>query len=388
VQCLTQDMQVPADAEIIIEGYVDPDEDFILEGPFGDHTGYYSLADYYPKFHITAITHRKDAIYPATIVGIPPQEDAWIGKATERIFLAPIKMTMVPEIVDMVLPVEGVFHNLVIVKIRKDYPGQALKVMNSLWGAGQMMFTKMMVVVDGDVDIHNNLEVAKYISENTDPSNDFMFTQGPSDVLDHSCSRMAFGGKMGLDATKKLPEEIPNNKQPQQINSSSINISAVKTLFPEITDINDSILKLGISLVFIAVKKNRKDHVKELSEKIFHLDDFKNVKLVIFLEHTLEVGDIADAVWRFSNNVDPRRDNFIYSSSGLNEVNHIAFDGTRKTKEFDGFDRDWPNILSSDEATINRVDEIWDKLGLGPFLKSPSLKYRKQLYKGGAVVEE
>ncbi|MFM7900580.1 MAG: UbiD family decarboxylase domain-containing protein, partial [Bacteroidota bacterium] len=156
VQCITQDMQVPADVDFVIEGYVDPEEDFILEGPFGDHTGYYSLADYYPRFHITAITHRRDAVYTATIVGIPPQEDAWIGKATERIFLAPIKMTMVPEIVDMVLPVEGVFHNLVIVKIRKEYPGQALKVMNSLWGAGQMMFTKMMVVVDADVDIHDN----------------------------------------------------------------------------------------------------------------------------------------------------------------------------------------------------------------------------------------
>ena len=122
VQCLTQDVQVPADADIIIEGYVDPQEEFILEGPFGDHTGYYSLADYYPRFHITCITHRKNAVYPATIVGIPPQEDAWIGKATERIFLVPIKMTMVPEIVDMVMPVEGVFHNLVIVKIKKEYP--------------------------------------------------------------------------------------------------------------------------------------------------------------------------------------------------------------------------------------------------------------------------
>lgn len=127
VQCLTQDVQVPADADIIIEGYVDPSEEFILEGPFGDHTGYYSLADYYPRFHITAITHRKNAVYPATIVGIPPQEDAWIGKATERIFLVPIKMTMVPEITDMVMPVEGVFHNLVIVKINKEFPDRLQK---------------------------------------------------------------------------------------------------------------------------------------------------------------------------------------------------------------------------------------------------------------------
>ena len=207
VQCLTIDAQVPADADIILEGYIDPNEEFILEGPFGDHTGYYSLADYYPRFHITCITHRRDAVYPATIVGIPPQEDAWLGKATERIFLVPIKMTMVPEIVDMVMPVEGVFHNLVIVKIKKEYPGQAIKVMHSLWGAGQMMFTKMMIVVDGDVNIHNNEEVARYISQNFDPGNDVMFTQGPVDVLDHSCSVMAFGGKVGIDGTRKLTEE-------------------------------------------------------------------------------------------------------------------------------------------------------------------------------------
>jgi len=388
VKCITQDMYVPADADIIIEGYVDPDEDFILEGPFGDHTGYYSLADYYPKFHITAITHRKDAVYPATIVGIPPQEDAWIGKATERIFLAPIKMTMVPEIIDMILPVEGVFHNLVIVKIRKEYPGQALKVMNSLWGAGQMMFTKMMIVVDEHVNIHDQLEVARYISENTDPFSDFTFSQGPTDVLDHSCSRMAFGGKMGLDATKKLPEEIQSVENYLPVSISGIDKTQILSTFPEIKAINDSLLSSGISMVFIAVEKNKRNHLRELSSQIFQNPNFKQIKVVIFLEHTLEVDDIADAVWRFANNVDPRRDHFVYKDESGNGVNHIAFDGTRKTREHDGFERDWPNILASDEKTISRIDEIWDKLGLGPFVKSPSLKYRKQLYKGGAVVSE
>lgn len=388
VKCITQDMYVPADADIIIEGYVDPDEDFILEGPFGDHTGYYSLADYYPKFHITAITHRKDAVYPATIVGIPPQEDAWIGKATERIFLAPIKMTMVPEIIDMILPVEGVFHNLVIVKIRKEYPGQALKVMNSLWGAGQMMFTKMMIVVDEHVNIHDQLEVARYISENTDPFSDFTFSQGPTDVLDHSCSRMAFGGKMGLDATKKLPEEIQSVENYLALSISGIDKTQIRSAFPEIKAINDSLLSSGISMVFIAVEKNKRNHVRDLSSQIFQNPNFKQIKVVIFLEHTLEVDDIADAVWRFANNVDPRRDHFVYKDETGNGVNHIAFDGTRKTREHDGFERDWPNILASDEKTISRIDEIWDKLGLGPFVKSPSLKYRKQLYKGGAVVSE
>ncbi|HKR07296.1 MAG TPA: menaquinone biosynthesis decarboxylase [Bacteroidia bacterium] len=389
VKCLTQEMFVPADADIIIEGYIDSNEEFILEGPFGDHTGYYSLADYYPRFHITAITHRKDAIYPATIVGIPPQEDAWIGKATERIFLAPIKMTMVPEIVDMVLPVEGVFHNLVIVKINKEYPGQAIKVMNSLWGAGQMMFTKMMVVVDGDVNIQNNTEVAKYISENVNPSADIIFTQGPTDVLDHSCSRMAFGGKMGIDATKKFPEEIIQKAEDrrQKAEDNQLQISNIKVIFPEIKDVNTSLLESGISLVFIAVEKKRKNHLKELTEQLFSLEEFRQVKVLIYLDHTIDIIDIADAVWRFSNNVDPKRDHFVFENKGIKSSSHIAFDGTRKTKDLDGFERDWPNILASDEATIKRVDEIWDKLGLGKFISSPSLKYRKQLYKGGAIAQ-
>src|SRR6185369_10061682 len=207
VKCLTNEMEVPSDADFIIEGYVDPGEEYLLEGPFGDHTGYYSLADFYPKFHITCITHKKNAIYPSTIVGIPPQEDAWLGKATERIFLAPIKMTLIPEIVDMELPIEGVFHNLTIVKIKKEYSGQAQKVTNAMWGAGQMMFNKMLIVVDESVDIHNYEEVAKVISENVDPQQDIFFSQGPMDVLDHSCSKFAFGGKMCVDATKKFAEE-------------------------------------------------------------------------------------------------------------------------------------------------------------------------------------
>lgn len=387
VKCITQDMYVPADVDFVIEGYVDPQEELILEGPFGDHTGYYSLADYYPKFHITAITHRKNAIYPATIVGIPPQEDAWIGKATERIFLAPIKMTMVPEIVDMILPVEGVFHNLVIVKIKKEYPGQALKVMNSLWGAGQMMFTKMMIVVDGDVNIHDSAEVARYISENTDAGTDFLYTQGPTDVLDHSCSRMAFGGKMGLDATKKLPEEKIFDFQTKE-RVTSVSSAEIQSRYPEIKAVNASLNQLGISLVFLTIEKQKKNHIREICNDLFELPSLKTTKVVIFLEHTLDVTDIADAVWRFANNFDPKRDHHTLMATSEGEVNHVVFDGTRKTKAFDGFDRDWPNILASDETTIARIDAIWDHLGLGPFLKSPSLKYRPQLYEGGAVVKE
>ncbi|MBL7928956.1 MAG: menaquinone biosynthesis decarboxylase [Bacteroidia bacterium] len=389
VKCLTQDMYVPADADLIIEGYIDPNEEFILEGPFGDHTGYYSLADYYPKFHITCITHRKDAIYPSTIVGIPPQEDAWIGKATERIFLAPIKMMMVPEVVDMVLPVEGVFHNLAIVKINKEFPGQAVKVMHSLWGAGQMMFTKMMIIVDGNVNIHNNEEVAKYISRNADAGFDFHFTQGPADVLDHSCSAMAFGGKLGIDATQKLPEELwgRNASEEKPKIESAVIQKEITSSFPEIKSLNASLVQMEIPIVFVTIQKNRKNHVRELANAVFRLPSMRGIKILICLEPETELTFIADAVWRFANNLDPKRDSIFIAATTTDEVNHLAFDATRKTKEHDGFERDWPNILVSDDATIKRIDLLWNTLGLGKLIASPSLRYKKQAYQGGAVAE-
>lgn len=357
-----------------------------MEGPFGDHTGYYSLADLYPKFHITAITHRKNAVYPATIVGIPPQEDAWIGKATERIFLTPMKMTIVPEIKDMELPIEGIFHNITIIKIEKTYPGQGPKVMNAMWGAGQMMLNKMLIVVDEDIDIHNYTEVAICVSENVDPQIDFHFSQGPIDVLDHSCSKMAFGGKMGIDATKKYDEELRTKDYLNVSPPHDLDKESLMDQFSEIKDINDSLLKTGISLVIIAVEKKRIHHIQELNESLFAIPQFQHVKMIIFLEHTIDISHLGDVVWRFTNNIDPNRDSFIIPAIDKNSISHVGFDGTRKTKEMDDFDREWPNIIVMDETTINNVDEKWDKLGLGSFIESPSVRYRKQLYKGGAVV--
>jgi 4-hydroxy-3-polyprenylbenzoate decarboxylase len=206
VKCETNDLEVPANSDFVIEGYVDPREPLRDEGPFGDHTGYYTLPEPYPVFHITAITHRKDAIYPATIVGIPPMEDFYIGGASVKIFLPIFKMNF-PEIVDIALPAEGVFHNLVFVSIKKTYPMQAYKIMHGLWGMGQMMFSKYIVVVDADVDVHNTSEVLFHLCANTDPQRDSLFTKGPSDVLDHATSEIAMGSKMGMDATKKLPGE-------------------------------------------------------------------------------------------------------------------------------------------------------------------------------------
>jgi 4-hydroxy-3-polyprenylbenzoate decarboxylase len=206
VKCETNDLEVPANADFVIEGYVDPTEPLREEGPFGDHTGYYTLPEPYPVFHVTAITHRKDAVYPATIVGIPPMEDFYMGGASVKLFLPIFKMNF-PEIVDIALPAEGVFHNLVFVSIKKTYPMQAYKIMHGLWGMGQMMFTKYIVVVDADVNVHNTSEVLFRLCANTDPQRDSIFTKGPADVLDHATSEIASGSKLGIDATKKLPGE-------------------------------------------------------------------------------------------------------------------------------------------------------------------------------------
>jgi 4-hydroxy-3-polyprenylbenzoate decarboxylase len=219
VQCVTNNLEVPADADFVLEGYVDPAEPLRVEGPFGDHTGYYSLADSYPAFHLTAITHRKDAVYPATIVGMPPMEDFYMGGASVKLFLPVFKMTF-PELVDLALPAEGVFHNLVFVSIRKTYPMQAYKIMHGLWGMGQMMFTKYIVVVDEDVNVHNTSEVLFRLCATTDPQRDALFTKGPADALDHATSQFAVGSKMGLDATRKLPGEGFHREWPPLIKMS------------------------------------------------------------------------------------------------------------------------------------------------------------------------
>ncbi|HEV2114406.1 MAG TPA: UbiD family decarboxylase [Terriglobales bacterium] len=205
VKCETVDLEVPATAEYVLEGYVNLDE-LRTEGPFGDHTGFYSLEDEYPVFHVTCMTHRKDPIYATTIVGKPPMEDAWMGKAVERIFL-PMMRLNIPELVDINMPVEGIFHNLMIVSIRKSYPGQARKVMNAIWSLGQAMFTKVIVVVDEDVDVQDLREVALKALNHIDPERDLQFTLGPVDSLDHASRLPDYGSKMGIDATRKWASE-------------------------------------------------------------------------------------------------------------------------------------------------------------------------------------
>ena len=216
VKCLTVDIEVPANSDIVIEGYVDPAEPLRREGPFGDHTGFYSLADQYPAFHVTAITHRKAPIYPTTIVGRPPMEDAYLGKATERLFLPLLRVTL-PEIVDMNLPIHGVFHNLAIIAIKKEYPGHARKVMHALWGLGQMMFTKTLIVVDHDVNIQDLSEVTWITGNHIDPRRDVLFVDGPVDVLDHAAPVLGFGSKIGIDATRKWRTEGFEREWPDAI---------------------------------------------------------------------------------------------------------------------------------------------------------------------------
>ena len=387
VKCISQpDVEVPADADFVIEGYVDPAEEPVWEGPFGDHTGYYSLPDWYPSFHVTAITHKKNPVYPATIVGIPPQEDAWLGKATERIFLAPMKMMMIPEITDMEMPVEGVFHNLVIAQIRKEYAGHAQKVMSAMWGAGQMMFNKILVLVDEGVSITDYKSLAQYVFKNLNPATDIAFAQGPMDVLDHSCSKLGFGGKMCIDGTKKFPEET-DERYLFPSDRPSFPENDLLHAFPEIRNINSQLLELDIPCLLVSVIKKRKDQIRELHQALAaHLHVVCPVKLILYIDERINPKDLPVALWRFCNNLDPRRDHSLYEGKQESKLSAcMGLDGTTKTEALDDFQRDWPNIIVANDQTIAAVDQKWASLGLGDFIPSPSLAFRDQLYGTEAV---
>ncbi|MDR2962253.1 MAG: menaquinone biosynthesis decarboxylase [Bacteroidales bacterium] len=334
VKCLTNDLYVPADADFIIEGYVDPAEEKFLEGPFGDHTGFYSLPDYYPLFHVTCITHRKNAIYPATIVGIPPMEDAWIGKATERIFLAPIRLLLLPEMIDYAMPFEGVAHNLVIAKIRKTYAGQAFKVMNTLWGAGQMMFNKCLIVVSEECDIHNPQEVLAAILQHCSIAHDILISQGPLDVLDHAAPLTGFGSKIGFDATEKTLEHRNALSQTYCLQAQDIH-----TPFAEIAP---------------QAQEN----------------------FTIVHDNTLESTDFASITWHVLNNIDPQNDCTIIHTSRL------VIDG--RTKIPTTAAREWPTPVVSPLEIVESVDARWKELFTTPLLPSPSRKYQQLVYTNSA----
>ncbi|MGL4908186.1 MAG: menaquinone biosynthesis decarboxylase [Bacteroidales bacterium] len=320
VRCLTQPLEVPADADIVLEGYIDTAEPLTVEGPFGDHTGFYSLPDLYPRLHITCITHRKNAVYPATLVGIPPQEDAYIGRATERIFINPIRLAMLPEIIDMHLPFEGVAHNIVIVKIKKSYPWQAKKVANTLWGAGQMMFNKILIVVNGEVNIHCYDALQKCLLENFNPNTDVYFGEGAADVLDHATDNCGYGSKICFDATQKMPEENP----------------------------------------IISDKK-----------ELFTFSHFENQnatsRIHIIFDSEVILSDITTCIWLLGNNIDPRRDCCI--NDGILHIDARTPLGGKQTQ------RNYPNIVCANTETIASIDKKWESLGIGNFIPSPSLRY-------------
>jgi 4-hydroxy-3-polyprenylbenzoate decarboxylase len=232
-KAVTCDLDVPAEADFVIEGEIDPAEPLVTEGPFGDHTGFYSLADLYPQVHVKAITMRKSPIFPATIVGRPPMEDFYLGHATERIFLPLLKLT-IPEIVDYHMPAEGIFHNLVFVSIKKEYPGQAYKVMNALWGQGLMSLAKVLIVVDSWVNVRDPQEAWWVALNNIDPQRDARFTMGPMDVLDHSSRAFTYGSKVGFDATRKLPEEGFTRDWPDVIEMDDETKARVDAMWPRL----------------------------------------------------------------------------------------------------------------------------------------------------------
>ncbi|HEY5469293.1 MAG TPA: menaquinone biosynthesis decarboxylase [Bacteroidales bacterium] len=370
VKCLTNDLYVPCDADIIIEGYVDTSEEMVWEGPFGDHTGFYSLADWYPKFHITCITHSKNAIYPATIVGIPPQEDSWLAKATEKIFLSPIKLTLQPEIEDFHMPDAGIAHNLVIVKIKKSYPGQGMKIINSLLGAGQMMFTKYLIVVSGDVNIRNYRELLAQLFENVDFSKDLLFSRGPLDVLDHSSDSFSFGGKVGVDSTVKHFEENTKRNYFTKVDKPSV-FKIANTFFDRsiIIDFNLTLFEDDIPILVITVNRSKDEDVMEKVKSMFKtIDPDGFFRLIITVDHTVDLYDLFTVAWQVLGNTDPQRDHE-YISPGS-----ILIDGTIKAFRKGGFPRKWPNVVCSDIETISVIDNKWASLGIGPLLNSPSTK--------------
>lgn len=365
VKCLTNDNWVPSDADIVIEGYIDPKEDKVLEGPFADHTGFYSLEDYYPIFHVTCITHRKDAIYPATLVGIPPKEDCYIGKATERIFLSPIKAVMQPEIKDMWLPTVGVSHNFAFVDIKKTYLGQATKVGLSLLGAGQMMFTKCIIITEGLKGKLSDPESLIEILKRIDIDRDVTITNGVMDVLDHASSIMGFGGKMVIDATNLATDSYPS-------------LPETLELVYGISNINCSLVDYDLPVLIISLPHSTIDFATTIKYFITK-NDIRGIKLIIAVDENVDIYDYSTLMWLVGGNVDVKRDSSIFR-------NTLIIDARAKYNGLNDYPRQWPNVIVMSNEIIEHVDSRWEKYGIGKFIASPSEKYRPLLFSGKATV--
>lgn len=354
VRCMTNELFVPEECDFVLEGYVDTEEEMATEGPFGDHTGFYSLEERYPLFHLTAITHRRDAIYPATIVGIPPQEDAWITRATEKIFLSPLRALIQPEIEALWMPEAGTAHNLAVVAIRRDYAGQPEKVAGALWGAGQMMFNKYLIVVPEGTDIRDTDALALQLRR-VRPQRDLHFATGVLDILDHATATPGYGGKLLIDATGSESE-------------------GQVTLLPErfqaaggFSTADDSLVETW-GVLILRCELDAEPNV----ETFLAANEIKGIACVALFDSATRDLTSGELLWIALANTDPRRD--LRLANGI-----LIADCRSKTGGKPGFPTRFPNVVVSDEATIERVDRRWHEYGFEERLLSPSLRYNKLL---------
>jgi len=354
VKCKTVDLEVPANAEIVLEGYIDPAE-MRLEGPFGDHTGYYSQDGDYPIFHITAITHRKNPVYLTTIVGKPPQEDFYLGRATERIFL-PLLRTQLPEIVDMDMPVEGIFHNCVIVSLDKRYPMQSRRLMSALWGLGQMSFVKTIVTVDAEVNVHDYKEVAKLLLNKVDFTTDLFFSEGVLDVLNHASDQRLHGSKLGIDLSTKIEGEPGYKKEaPVSANSSELpSAEKVMAIFKEVQNCKVLELQAKRSVLLVALNKTGPHQGKQFIQSFLDHAEFSAIEIIIVLEGHVDIENISTVMWKFFNNLDPKRD--FYFDAG-----RLGIDVTQKFPE-EGYQQSWPEEIEMTAEIKTQVDKKWHDL--------------------------
>lgn len=359
VKSITNDIYVPADAEFILEGYVDVNEALRLEGPFGDHTGYYSLADMYPAFRVTCITHKKNPVYPATIVGRPPMEDCYMSKATERAFLPLLKM-IYPEIVDYSLPFEGVFHNCVIVSIKKRFPGHGKKVMNSLWGMGQMMYAKMIIVVDADINPHDTNAVAKQVFESLDMTKDLVFSQGPLDALDHASSTDHYGYRLGVDATRKFDVEGTESKWDIKIQDD---MTAYLSTHEKILNFDYPMSDVLQGCLVVSIKKESKDDVRQLMEELWSQDAMKYNKFLIVVDEDVDSTDTSKVAWKVFNNIDAMRDLVIREVPSEQFGHRLGIDATKKLA-MDGHQRVWPDDIVMSDDVKEKVTRRWSEYGI------------------------
>ena len=352
VKCKTVDLEVPANAEIVLEGYIDPSE-MRLEGPFGDHTGYYSQDGDYPVLHITAITHRKDPVYLTTIVGKPPQEDFYLGRATERIFL-PLLKTQLPEIVDMNMPAEGVFHNCVIVSIDKRYPMQSRRIMSALWGLGQMSFVKIIITVDSKVNVHDYEEVAKILLSTVDFETDLFFSEGILDVLNHASDQVLYGSKLGIDLTNKIEGEPGYGKDvPPLIETKRLpRPEGITKTFQEIKTCQ--IMELQVPVLLVALDKQTKNQGSKFIDAFFANSEFSAIEILIVLESHVDLTNISIVMWKLFNNLDPKRDLYFKN-------NRVGIDVTKKLPE-EGYQQNWPEEIEMSSEIKTKVNKKWPTL--------------------------